>query len=56
MASEETEKKARFMKQTFYKSGPKDTRILAKPLRIPKIKTLKIREPTSNKIYEPDRQ
>ena len=55
--NEELEKKLRFTKQSFYESGSKATKILAKRLRAQQIKNTlqKIRDPTTNRItYEPD--
>ncbi len=54
---DELEKKLRFTKQSFYESGPKATKILAKCLRVQQIKNTehKIRDPITNRItYEPD--
>ena len=55
--NDELENKLRFTKQSFYASGPKATKILAKRLRAQQIKHTvhKIRDPITNGItYEPD--
>lgn len=55
--NDEIEKKLRFTKQTFYESGPRAKRILARRLRVQQItKSInKIRDPLSNSLkYDPD--
>lgn len=52
LAKDEIEKKLRFTRQTFFESGPKAARILAKRLRSQKIKNTvhKIRDPETNNL------
>lgn len=52
--TDELEKKKGFTKQTFYRSGPKAARILARRLRTQQIKSCicKIRDPLSNVFIE----
>lgn len=53
----ETETKARFLKQNYYESGPKATRLLARQIRKRQVELTvhKIRDPITNQIkYDPD--
>lgn len=56
MLREEVEKKMRFLKQTWNKSGPKATKLLARRLKKQELMNTihKIRDPTTNTLeFEP---